>query len=180
MIQDWINGQQSTLFSKEESPVEDIKQSLASSTFSDGKEVMLYHPNNSSIVKIKNNGMIDIFTSTNQGIRIDPIKHVVNILAEHEIHHLNNLTVWASKFVRINSKRGIFLDSGDSIIEKTKNNWTINVGHDATINAGGNVMVHSDKSMQLDANYINIKSQTDIRIEAVNNIDFKGVRYNHE
>lgn len=55
-----------------ENPVKDISKMMSSKGYFNGKEIGLYNPKSSAIVKIKDDGTIDIFTSTNVGIRVNP------------------------------------------------------------------------------------------------------------
>lgn len=172
MINDWVNGNKSLLFDKDSSPVIETQKTLRAAALPDGKEILLAHPTNSSLVKIRNNGMIDIFTATNQGLRIDPIKHTINVIGEHEQHHIDNLIVWASKFIRMNAKRSIFMDSAESIHSSAKNDWTLK--------AGENIIMTAGNSVHVSASDVKVVSKGNIRFEAGNVIEFKGERYNYE
>lgn len=58
------------------------------------EEPAIIHPFNTSSVKIRNNGMIDCFVATNQGIRIDPHSKTVNIIANGQKEHLGYFRAW--------------------------------------------------------------------------------------
>ena len=172
MTSKWINGNKSSFYEKQSSPISEIDKSMRLAALPDGKEVVLANPLNSSIVKIRNNGMIDIFTATNQGIRIDPAKHTINVLGEHEIHHIDNLTVWASKFIRMNAKRSIYHNSKESIYSDAKNDWTVK--------AGENIIMTSGKTVYIQSSDIKISAKGSMRFEAGNVMTFSAERYMYE
>lgn len=58
------------------------------------EEPALTHPFNTSTVKIRNNGMIDCFVGTDQGIRIDPHTKTINEIANGLKWHLGYFRGW--------------------------------------------------------------------------------------
>ena len=90
-------------------PIETIMHQLDDTRYYNSQEVGLVHPNNSSLVKIRDNGVIDIFVATNQGIRIDPATKSVNFFTNNEKHHVGNLSAWVEYAVSIEAKRSINL-----------------------------------------------------------------------
>ncbi len=88
------------------------------------------HPNNTSMMKIRDNGCIDIFGGTDNGLRIDPNKKSINVIASHMKEHIGDLHSWISDFsitdvkgpwtlnainVFINAKKSINLTAGTTI-----------------------------------------------------------------
>ena len=53
-------------------PISELINDLSTSAYFEAEEVGLMHPVNKSLVKLKNDGCIDIFTKDNNGIRINP------------------------------------------------------------------------------------------------------------
>ena len=78
-------------------PISRLQSGVEESRFPDMAEPALIHPFLSSVVKLRNNGAIDIFTSTNQGIRIDAISQTVNIICDGEKEHLGYLRTWIQR-----------------------------------------------------------------------------------
>ncbi|MEG1870833.1 MAG: hypothetical protein RR192_02415, partial [Peptostreptococcaceae bacterium] len=62
------------------SPINRISEMMSSKGNFNGEEVGLYNPTSSSIVKILDNGIIDMFVSTNVGVRINPKNRTIEIL----------------------------------------------------------------------------------------------------
>lgn len=64
-------------------PISDCILDINSIGFFEDGEVGMYHPEISSIVKLKNNGSIDIFTSSNVGIRINPNEKSIRFFSDN-------------------------------------------------------------------------------------------------
>jgi len=62
------------------------------------EEPCMAHPFQTSIVKIRNNGMIDIFVSNNQGIRVDPGQKTVSIITNGLKEDLGYFHAWVHDF----------------------------------------------------------------------------------
>lgn len=118
-------------------------------------EPALVHPSNSSTMKIRENGMIDIFVGTDNGIRIDPNERNISLLSNK--HREKNTYHWS-----------------DTIRNRTENvggDYVQNVKNDMSQNIKGNWTVHS-------AEAINLVSDGDIYMEARNSITMKSPEIN--
>lgn len=58
------------------------------------EEPAVIHPFNTSSVKIRNNGMIDMFVGTDQGIRVDPQSKTINMITNGLKEHLGYFRAW--------------------------------------------------------------------------------------
>lgn len=75
-------------------PVKAADLGLNNSMIPAVEEPAVTHPFNTSTVKIRNNGMVDIFVGTDQGIRVDPHSKTVNIIANGQKEHLGYFRAW--------------------------------------------------------------------------------------
>lgn len=95
---------------KDGNPLNDMAQKINSQGYFQDKEVGMYNPASSSIMKIKDNGNIDLFIDTNIGIRIN---------AENKtIEFLGNQTTKSSKWTVLSNNVEIIADEKINI--KTK------------------------------------------------------------
>ena len=78
--------------------VTDIDERVQGKTMPFIEEPCLAHPFNTSSVKIRNNGMIDMFVSTNQGIRIDPGQKTISIITNGQKEDLGYFHAWINNF----------------------------------------------------------------------------------
>lgn len=115
----------------------------------------MVHPYTHSIVKLRDNGAIDIFVGTHQGIRIDPNTQTVNICANTLKEHLGALRAWVTGDAKTECATGYELRShahvtihatGDVTIKTDSNaqilvagNMDVNVGGETRFKSGGNM-----------------------------------------
>lgn len=97
----------------------------------DNNELGLIHEENKSIIKIKKDGSIDIFTSENNGLNISPITNTITILSDNVNSHSNQWSVQSQKinfncedFI-VNSKN-IVLNSNNIELQNNDSTYTIN------------------------------------------------------
>lgn len=110
-------------------------------------EPMLVHPWRNSIVKLRDNGAIDVFVDFNTGIRIEPEVKSINLIAAEQKSHVDFIRAFVMK----------------DVIYNVKGNWQINVDGDANITAKGDIDIESTKG--------------DINFTAANNMTFDAKRY---
>lgn len=67
---------------KEFSPVSKVSDLMSKKGNFNGEEIGMYNPKSSSIVKILDDGSIDIFVSTNVGVRINPENRTIEMLGD--------------------------------------------------------------------------------------------------
>lgn len=92
--------------------IEDADKEMYSQGNFTGQDVGMYSPTASSIVKIKEDGSINIFTETNTGIRINPKDKTIEILG-------NNLYTNADNWSIISNN--IHIQADDTVSIKAKN-----------------------------------------------------------
>ena len=102
-------------------------------------------------MKIRENGCIDIFTATNQGIRIDPNYHTINLMTANELHHISRYQAWVDGTVRwdVHEEFDVICDSDISMY--SKKDWLVSVIGKATINAHDDIELNTNKSIRMHA-----------------------------
>ena len=58
-----------------------------------GQDIGIYNPVSSSVIKIADNGVINIFVETNTGIKIDPTNKTIEILGNNVCTKTENWSV---------------------------------------------------------------------------------------
>jgi hypothetical protein len=112
-------------------------------------EPALSHPHNRSIIKVRDNGYIDIFTGTHQGIRIDSNEQTINVVTNNLLQHIGNGRLWASGDLKMEVNRGTHLvnhaainvDSRGDITIRTNGNVKVLVARNVEVKAGGSVSI---------------------------------------
>ena len=92
--------------------IEDADAEMYSQGNFNGQDVGLYSPTSSSIIKIKEDGTINIFTETNTGIRINPKDKTIEILGNNVCTNAdnwsiisNNINLKANNTISIKAKK---------------------------------------------------------------------------
>jgi hypothetical protein len=96
-------------------------------------EPALIHPDNSSVIKIRETGTIDIFVGTDNGIRINPNDKSITFLAN----------TYGAK--SMNRKEIVMRDSSQSI----GGNWTVNVSGNINLSADGSISIKARKDIDI-------------------------------
>lgn len=109
-------------------PIRTIMDRLNESRFFSETEVGFFHPVTSAIIKLKDNGSIDIFTATNQGIRIDRTTSSINFFTNNEKHHIGNISAWVEDSVSLHVKKSIMAKAMELLLELQKLNVIANNG----------------------------------------------------
>lgn len=148
-IEDWTS-QSVSIFDKDSDPIADIKKELDKAKFYSLAEVGITHPYNTSSVKVKNNGMVHIFTATNQGIIVDPKTMTINLITNH---------------IKENSTdKSTFLNGNH--FEHCQKDWTLNIDGNAKvfIKKDADVKVHGNSKFYCAKN-IDLKAERTIKID---------------
>lgn len=129
---DWIDPSNEDVFKYESYRSMSGMESISNRILNKGKfvnqDVGLYNPVSSSVVKIKDNGEINIFVSTNVGIKIDPQNKTIEILGDVTTKS-NNWSVLSNN-VEIQAKEKIILKAESIDLQTnqlTKNGDNIDV-----------------------------------------------------
>ena len=145
-------------------PIQLIHEEIDKARFFVGNEPGLYHPVTSSLIKLRNNGMIDIFAGTNQGIRIDPKTKSVNFFANNEKHHITNSSTWADGSIEYHVKRKILMQALDIILKATTltldaEEISISTSRDK-ISIGGKTLADTDNEVSSLNENLNVTNNT--------------------
>jgi hypothetical protein len=137
-------------------PIAELINSMMNVSYYDTAEPGITHPNNSSTIKIRNNGVIDIFVATNQGIRIDPSNSTINIYGLKENHNVNELDITADEKIKVETKGSMCVNSDTSLLKTKESKVETSLWK---VNSTGDISVTSDKNIILEAKEnITIKS----------------------
>lgn len=128
----WIDSENSSVFKYESyrntSAIANVSFKMIDKGQFNNQDVGLYNPVSSSIMKVKDDGEIDIFVATNIGIRINPTTKVIEILGDVTTKS-NNWSVLSNN-VEINAKEKIILKASSIDLQTntlTKNGESIDV-----------------------------------------------------
>lgn len=83
-------------------------------------EVGFTHPLNSSTLKVRDNGVVEAFASTNCGWRIDPNSHSLNLISSKELHNATNATFLVDRQLRFEVGRQIYVKTPATLINAEK------------------------------------------------------------
>jgi hypothetical protein len=152
-------------------PVTKLEKGLKNTTTPELEEPALTHPFTSSTVKLRNNGMIDIFVQGDQGIRVDPITRTVNIIADGLKEHLNYYRAFIMEDAQWWAKKALYFKSEESTFK-------IDSYSDMTFTITGPPADMSFKSTR-DINFsadrdLNMNIKGDVRINASGKIFLTG------
>jgi hypothetical protein len=128
----WLDTTNENIFKYESyrtaSGINNVSNKMMDKGQFNNQEVGLYNPKSSSIVKIKDDGEIDIFISTNIGIRVNPSNKTIEILGDVTTKS-NNWSVLSNN-VEIQAKDKIILKAATIDLQTdslTKNGESIDV-----------------------------------------------------
>ena len=140
-------------------PLLELKEGAEDLQHPTGAEPALIHPFNNAMVKLRDNGVIDIFADTNVGIRVDPNLQNISVVTDGWRSHLGYLIEWImdneERYIGGNSKTkiggNIYLEVGGNAQVIVKGNAKIDVGGNIDIKNGGVVNWTSDGNMYFNA-----------------------------
>lgn len=114
---------------KYQKSVRETEEEISEQKYPGLSEPALVHPHNTSIVKIRDSGIIDVFVATDNGIRINPKSKSIDFFSENT----------SSRAIK--ETKHIFRDS-DQIIN---NNWSVKVRGETTLDLGKAFYLNSEK-----------------------------------
>lgn len=111
-------------YSRSVDPLEELQELIENIGYYTEDSIGITHPNSKSTIKVDDSGAIYIFTSNNNGIRVDPISQTVEIISQ-----------------RVTETTG----------DKVQNlaGWTVNCSGNIAFNAKGNIKLNSEGKVQL-------------------------------
>lgn len=77
-----------------------MRDNLNDKRFPTKSEPALIHPDNKANIKLRDNGIIDIYSKNHQGIRIDPSTQTLNTTTNTQKEHLGSFRRWVTKDAR--------------------------------------------------------------------------------
>lgn len=93
----WIDNDNTSLIKtgeySNENPITDANNLMYSKGKFNGQDIGIYNPVSSSLVKITDDGVINIFVETNTGIKIDPSNKTIEILGNNVCTKTENWSV---------------------------------------------------------------------------------------
>ena len=143
------------------------------------EEPAVIHPFNTSTVKVRNNGMIDMFVATDQGNRIDPYSKTVNAIADGLKWHLGYFVGWiendarwyANQLILFKSEQGaINLLAETDIIMTAGRDVTIKCGRHFTVEVEGHTNITSNDGTEINSTVIEVNSDENTSINAKEDI----------
>jgi hypothetical protein len=147
-------------------PKTDVQEQRQEAKYPRTAEPALIHPMNTSVIKVRDDGMIDLFVGTDNGIRIDPVTKSINIIGNSFQQYVDNIN---SQVVK-------------SVVQKVGKDWTVETKGNVNIKAKGKVLVNTESSAEVTAKgKATVTSESDVivtakgkaRIEAQGNIEAK-------
>lgn len=152
-------------------PITHLEKGLKNTVAPGLEEPALTHPFTSSTVKLRNNGMVDIFVQGDQGIRVDPISRTINMITDGLKEHLNYFRAFIEEDAQWWVKRAIYFKSEESTfsVDSYSNMNFKTTGPNADIN----FKTTRDMNISADRN-LNVNVKGDIRLTASGKIFLTG------
>lgn len=156
-----------------ENPIDALEKAAEMSRFPSATEISLHHPLHRSIVKLRDNGSIDIFAENQNGIRIDRKKLAMNICTGKFIQHVNEIRSFVNGEVKAEVKgKAKAMLHADAEVE-VKKDATVTVKGNVTVKSDGTVVIEGKSSVEIKSSGpISISSGGDVSIEASGNMTF--------
>ena len=158
-------------------PVLGIKKDVDANNKPRLEEPALIHPFNSSVIKIRNNGIIDLWTSTDQGIRMDPGARTINVITDGFKQHLNYARSWIVEDLKYWAKQGFLFESeqGDFVFKGI--NFRAESSGNTDFTTKGNMAQRSVGTMDIKAQgSMEIDSRNNMTISCAGNLTIKAQR----
>lgn len=117
LTDNWIDEENNYLlkyysYAKSE-PIKDLSRDISLLSYFDEGEVGLIHPTNKSIIKLKNDGCVDIFSEDNIGIRVNPKTKTISFIGDNIVSNSKN---WNLEIDNVNINSKIFAVNSDTIV----------------------------------------------------------------
>ena len=155
----------------------DYKYDAANVHYPSTEEPVLIHPFNQSMVKLRNNGNIDIFVDNNIGIRVDSKYQSINLISDGIYERTQYIRSYVTKDEVRRVKGDWKIEAGSASIT-TKGNTTVYSKSDTNIFSLGNTYVQANKETHINANEtLNINAKN-INITASENLNAYAKQYN--
>jgi hypothetical protein len=178
-IDDWNTSSDNNVINPKDSPKEDFNDKLYNMKYYKVAEVGIVHPTKTSSIKIKDNGMIELWVGTNQGIRIDPNTKSITMIANRFDTRVADRREWVDLDSVMNIRRNFELFAGKDIVLNCEGDFTLDIGGSLNINCKDGVKMDSP-SLDLEGDVVNIKSKGNINLTAGENLIVDAKKYDHK
>lgn len=147
-----------------------------------GEETGLYHPTQNNVMKLKNNGDIDIFVENNNGININKKLETISVFSNKLKQNLHDSKRWltgddtsyikGSQLTKIVGNvtldgQGHLTIEIDKDISVHSTNIVVNIDKNATVNVAGNATARIGQHARIDVDRdIVVRSKGNIDVEA--------------
>lgn len=111
-------------------------------------EPALIHPWNQSMMKIRDNGTVDIFSGTDNGIRVNPKDRTIDLITKTKNTHATFVREFVLKDETHFVKRHWTIHAETATIN-TKKNTTVNADRQCVINTKHETIVNAEKDISL-------------------------------
>lgn len=177
----------------DEDPLEDIYQRVEHMHHYRQEEQGVIHPLRKQGLKLRNNGVAELFVSDDTGMRLDPNSQTIHSFANHRKSHLHSSTEWLTGSFKSYIQRNYELKiggktlsvHGDDIEIQGKKDASVTIDKDMNVHIKGNMNVNVDGNMNakvrrhatidVDEDFY-VKAGRDIRLIASRYVVLDGVK----
>lgn len=121
-------------------------------------EPAFIHPTNSSTIKVRENGTIDIFVGTDNGLRIDPSNRTVEVMGNTMKRRGNYEWNTTEKNATNNIGNDYVHNVGNDELHSINNNWTIHVGGDARVISENTIYMEAREKIHMRSPHIHLEA----------------------
>jgi len=166
---DWLKPTSKQMNGPSTDPIKTLNDSIEGVPHHTASEAGLIHPFNTSSIKIKDTGMIDIYVATNQGIRVDPKTRSIVIMTDTTKIRTFDYRSWVGNHAvtRVRKNHEIYagsqiiMDSDKDQIQTIGKNWTVKVVGNANLDIQGDMNIGIGKNFNVKAGgHMNFDAQT--------------------
>lgn len=166
------------IYNTEKQPIELMKKKLEMVDKFYEAEVGMVHPFNHSHIHVRDNGIIDVFAETNNGIRIDPIEQSINYYSNLIRMKANDLVAYIYNNATYNVTNKLEFNSKNEIIINGKNKITVNSDGTLDINVSDGIRINGNNFNINSRGNIDINSNGSMNLKSKGNMNFNAPRYN--
>ncbi len=136
-------------------------------------ETGVYHPVHHQTLKMRSNGMIDLFTHHDTGFRIDPHTQSINAFADHMKYHVSQMTAWVTGDYSVYAEGQYLIKAAGKILLVSKDQIAFRVGETTKITVSEEtIRVHGDSTVIFDGN-VNAIAKQDVKMNVDKNLQLK-------
>jgi hypothetical protein len=167
---DWLKPSNNLIINEDNDPLGELSIKIEGIPNHSMSEPGLIHPFTTSSVKLRDNGMIDIFVSTNQGIRIDPKTRSILISVDNTKIRTHDYKAWIENHSITNIRKNFEINAGSNINLNADKDINLKANGKWNVNIVGDVNIHTNSDM-------NVSADGKMTFKAAGEIDFSGEKY---